>query len=111
MTKLGMRRTIPQLPLKRRKGLNKMSIRAHTELEIWLAVKEARMFVLQDRFGYIPCEYCQKPINYSSELFYPEGHHLDHNRRHNEPTNCRIVHRACNQFIEDKNVRDVVSLL
>ena len=98
-------------PLRAKVGLNRMSRKASTELGVWLKVKRSRMESLHDKFGYIPCEYCLKSISYSTELFYPEGHHNDHNRRNNSPSNCRILHRVCNQAIEDKNIKDVPSLL
>ncbi len=88
-----------------------MSNKAKAELTTWTTVKVARMLALEEKFGYIPCEYCHKSVNTSSELFFPEGHHNNHNRRDNSFQNCRIIHRVCNQEIEDKNIRDVPSLL
>jgi len=98
-------------PLKSRKGLNKMSQRTKDELIIWRNVKLERMQKLIDKFGFIPCEYCGKPIVSNSEIFCAEGHHNNHNRRDNTFENCRILHRLCNQLIEDKNIKDVKSLL
>ena len=98
-------------PLRAKTGLNRISKKATTEMHIWSSVKKSRMLALQDKFEFIPCEHCQKPISYSSELFYPEGHHNDHNRRHNFPSNCRILHRVCNQLIEDENIQYIPSLL
>lgn len=115
-TKMGQKRTTPQLPLKRRtslkatKGLNRMSDKAKEELQFWLKVKAKRVKLLMNRYGYIPCEYCLKPIG-AGEIFSPEGHHNNRNRRDNSPENCRILHRVCNQKIEDLNIRDVPSLL
>ncbi len=111
MTKLGMKRTIPQILLRRKKGLNRMSDKAKAELKAWLEIKEARINALRDAFRYVPCEYCHQPINYNSELFYPEAHHNNGNRRDNSASNCRVLHRYCNQVIEDKNIKDVPSLL
>ncbi len=119
MTKLGMKRTTPQLPLKRRtplrasKGLNRMSNKAKEELKTWLGIKAGRIQKLQDKFDYIPCEYCFGTIYNlgAGSSFSAEAHHNDGNRRHNIPSNCRIVHRYCNQLIEDKNIKDMPSLL
>ncbi len=117
MTKLGMHRTIPQIPLKRKtqlkakKGLNRMSDKTKAELKAWLKIKEARMNKLRDAFRYIPCEYCHQPINSNSELFCAEGHHNDKDRRNNTFENCRILHRYCNQLIEDKNIKYIPSML
>ena len=116
-TKMGMRRTIPQLPLKRKtplrakKGLNKMSENAKKEMKIWLAIKAQRMAQLREEFGYVPCEKCLRKTDTGSDLRYPEAHHNDGNRRHNFPENCRIVCRLDNQRIKDKNIKDVPSLL
>jgi hypothetical protein len=116
-TKLGMKRTEPPKPLRRytplrtKKGLNKMSALAKAEMKIWQDIKVQRMALLQKKFDYIPCEYCLKPTIKESDLFHPEAHHNDGNRRHNFPQNCRILHRVCNQLIEDRNIRDVLSLL
>ncbi len=117
MTKLGMRRTIPSIPLKRKaplkrsKDLNKMSERAKKELTVWMVVKHDRMMALLKKFFFIPCEYCKKPIIEGSELWCAEGHHNNHNRRDNRFENCRILHRVCNQQIENWNTKDVPSLL
>ncbi len=117
MTKLGMRRTIPQLPLKRKtplmanKGLNRMSDKAKEELAIWIRVKTKRMLKLQEKFGFVPCEYCHSAIEPNSYSYYAEGHHLDRNRRHNCLTNCRLLHAICHTFIHDHNIKDIPSLL
>ena len=117
MTKLGMRRTIPQLPLRRktplksRKGLSRMSERAKREQKVWLDIKVKRMIALHEKFGFIPCEYCKKAVDGYSQLYTPEAHHNDGDRRNNTAKNCRILHRYCNQIVEDRNVKDVPSLL
>lgn len=117
MTKLGMSRTIPQLPLKRKtplkakKGLNRMSDSAKEELKIWRKVTSERKSKLQEKFDFIPCEYCQQAIENGSELWRAEGHHNSKNRRDNSAENCRVLHRYCNQYIEDTNTRDIPSLL
>lgn len=98
-------------PLETKTGLRKMSSRTKLEMAIWRTVKEARILALESKLGYIPCEYCGKVIINESELWCAEGHHNDHNRRHNFPNNCRILHRICNQQIEDRNIKDVPSLL
>ena len=100
-----MRRTEPPKPL------NKMSSKAQKELKIWLAIKNLRIILLQRKLGYLPCEYCGNKIINGSELYRPEGHHNNHNRRDNTLDNCRILHRMCNQVIEDKNIKDVPSML
>lgn len=117
MTKMGMRRTEPQKPLKRytplraKKQLSSMSKKTKKELATWALVKTERIQKLREKYGYTPCEYCLKPIQSGSDLFCAEGHHNNHDRRQNEFENCRILHRVCNQRIEDLNVRDVPSLL
>ncbi len=98
-------------PLRAKKGLNGMSDRAKEELKVWSKVVSERKDKLLEKFGYIPCEYCHQWINSNSELYKAEGHHNNHNRRDNTFENCRILHRVCNQLIEDKNVKDVPSLL
>ena len=108
MKRTALKRTTP---LRAKKGLNRMSKKAATEMYIWSKVKADRMANLFNKFDFIPCEYCKESISHSTELLYPEGHHNDHNRRNNSPSNCRILHRLCNQMIEDKNIRDVQSLL
>ncbi len=110
-TPIGCKRTIPQIPLRRVKRINKMSDMAKIEMAIWEAVKKERMAALQEKYRYVPCELCLGATNTSSELWVPEAHHLDGNRRHNLSSNCRILHRVCNQRIEDKNIKDVPSLL
>lgn len=116
-TPIGAKRTSPRkplrrvTPLRRTTALKKMSKRAKLELTLWRIVRKARMLALAQKYGYLPCEYCHKPIDTSSELYCPEGHHNNHNRRDNSPRNCRILHRVCNQTIEDLNVKDVPSLL
>jgi len=117
MTKMGQHRTTPKPPLKRKtplrakKGLNRMSDKAKEELKIWLQIVFERKDKLMEKFGYIPCEYCHQTIQSGHDLFRAEGHHNNHNRRDNTFGNCRILHRVCNQLIEDKNIRDVPSLL
>lgn len=117
MTKLGMRRTLPQIPLKSKtqlkakKGLNRMSDKTKEELKIWRDIKHQRMQALELKFGYMPCEYCNQPTDNFSPFNYPEGHHNNHDRRDNRFENCRVVHRVCNSLIEDRNVKDVPSLL
>lgn len=117
MTKLGMKRTIPQLPLKSKtplgakKGLNKMSDRSKEELKIWLGVKAERIQKLHDKFGYVPCEHCKERIIDNNELYQADAHHNNHNRRDNSFENCRILKRVCHTLIEDKNIKDVLSLL
>lgn len=99
------------IPLKRKKGLNKMSERTKVELKIWGTVVSERKEQLLAKFGYIPCEYCHQWIQNGSDLYCAEGHHNNHNRRENTFENCRILHRVCNQLIEEKHVKDVPSLL
>lgn len=88
-----------------------MSERTKKELVIWRKVKRERIQLLIDKFGYIPCEFCKRPISSGSEIYCLEGHHNNHNRRQNVLENCRITHRICNQEIERLHVKDVPSLL
>lgn len=117
MTKMGMTRQSSPKPLKRRtplkarKGLNKMSVKAKAEQVIWQDIKDKRIMALLRKFGYVPCEYCKEQIDAWSSFNYAEGHHNNHNRRDNSFGNCRILHRVCNQLISDKNIKDVPSLL
>lgn len=117
MTKMGQKRTTPQIPLKQhtplraKKGINKMSDKAKEELKIWLKVKAERIRQLQEKFGYIPCEFCHQRIDSNSELYKAEGHHNNFNRRENTLGNCRVLHRVCNQLVSDNNIKDVPSLL
>lgn len=114
MRKTLLKRRTPlkrKTPLNAHKGLNKMSAKTKAELEIWMPIKKDRMEKLRDKFGVVICELCGKPIDYNSELYYPEAHHNDHNRRNNTPDNCRILHRVCNQRVEDENIKDVPSRL
>lgn len=110
-TKLGMKRTTPQLSLRRTKKLKQISTKSKVALRKWLTIKALRIIALQDKYGYVPCEYCHVPIFTGNELLTPEGHHNDGNRRHNYPDNCRILHRMCNQLMEDNNIKNVESLL
>ncbi len=95
---------------KKRKPLKMMSKKAKMELKIWTAVKKERVKLLEAKFYYVPCELCGKPISWEGQKTL-EGHHSDHDRRNNELDNCRILHRVCNQRIEDENIKDVPSLL
>lgn len=95
----------------KRTALRPISKKARINIDIWREVKDARKLALDAKFGYIPCELCGGPTSENNELYYPEGHHNDHNRNHNYPSNCRILHRVCNQRIEDENIKDVPSLL
>ena len=93
----------------RRVALAQQSKRAKKEAVIWGRVKKERIERLRDKFGYVPCEYCFGKVGVG--LLTPEGHHNNHRRRDNSAANCRILHRYCNQKIEDLNVKDVLSLL
>jgi hypothetical protein len=114
MTKLGCKRTTPQLPLRRKtglkskKGINNLSDRAKKEMVIWRKLKLERAELMRAKFDCVICEYCKRMIIY---LELTEGHHNNHNRRQNEPWNLRLVHSWCNIAIEDNNVKDVPSLL
>ncbi len=116
-TKIGMKRTTPQLPLRQKtplrakRGLNKMSDKAKRELEVWLKVKAERIQKLYDKFGYVPCEYCKKRIIDGSELYGAEAHHNNKNRRDNTLLNCRVCHSVCHAYIHDHNIKDVKSSL
>jgi hypothetical protein len=104
-------------PLKRRvtlrakKPINKMSDKAKIELRIWMAIKKERIRLLLEKYGYVPCEYCKLKTSADSEITLPEAHHNDQNRRNNTPENCRILHRHCNQLIEDKGIKSLVPSL
>lgn len=112
MTVMGGKRTSPKKGLQRKTGLKrtttlkKQSKRAKEEMIIWRGVKNERKELMLEKLGQIICEYCLKPITYALE-----GHHNNHNRRENVLTNCRLVHSWCNVEIEDKNVKEVKSLL
>jgi len=94
----------------RRTALAQQSKRAKKEAIIWSRVKKERMERLREKFGYVLCEYCFGKVGVG--MLAPEGHHNDKNRRNNsDPRNCRILHRYCNQRIEDINVRGIPSLL
>ncbi len=118
MTKIGCKRTARPTPLKRRtklqghKGLKPMSDKAKAENKVWQKIKKERMEALREKFGFVPCELCLKPTNSASEIDYPEAHHENGKRRgeNNNPANCRILHRTCNQWLEE-NFRSVPSLL
>ena len=98
-------------PLRAKKRINPMSARAKAEMKVWHKVKLERIQLLLDKFGYIPCEYCKRPIQDGSEIYCLEGHHNNHNRRENTVANCRITHRFCNQQIELLHVKDVPSMI
>lgn len=104
-------------PLKRTTGLKRttrlkpMSDRAKAELKIWRKVLARREELPAEKYGFVPCEYCQVPIHETSELYCAEGHHNNHNRRDNTLENCRITHRVCNQLIEVRHIKDVPSML
>jgi hypothetical protein len=114
---MGMKRTEPRKPLqrnttlKRIKGLNKMSERAKQEMKTWMRIKKERMANLNEKFGYVPCEYCKIATDSFSEIYTPEAHHNDQNRRNCTAENARILHRYCNQLIEDKNIKELVPSL
>lgn len=88
-----------------------MSEKAKSELAVLREVKKQRMKLLNLRYGYIPCEYCLKPINPNSLYHHAEAHHNNHDRRDNRLENIRITGRMCNQKIEDLNVKNVPSML
>ena len=115
MTVLGAKRTTPRkglkrkTPLKRTSKLKPQSKRAKEELKIWLGVKKERIERIREKFGYLICEYCLKPIREGDEI---DGHHNNHRRRENDFGNCRITHAYCNRIlIEDNNIKNVPSLL
>ena len=85
-----------------------MSDKAKLEYQVWIAVKRERAALLNEKFGYIPCEFCKIAVNHGA---IPDGHHNDHNRRHNILSNCRLLHRTCHTHIHDQNIKDVPSLL
>ena len=92
---------------KKRTPLKLMSKKAKAELRVWNKVKGERIKLLEEKFGgYAPCELCKVVTTGQAE-----GHHNDHDRRNNELENCRILHRVCNQRVEDENIKDVPSLL
>ena len=96
-------------PLKgmRRTALAQQSKRAKQEAAIWKATKQKREGLLRDKYGYLPCEWCKQAITGGYH-----GHHNNHNRRDNDRVaNCRLLHFSCHMIVEDKNVRDVPSLL
>lgn len=111
-TPIGAKRTEPRKPLKRgtpikrTKGLSKMSQRAKAELVIWRKVKTEREALIREKLGWLPCEWCGFAIQGEYD-----GHHNDHNRRNNVVGNARLLHRSCHTFVEDNNVKDVPSLL
>ena len=114
MKRTALKQKTPLLrktPLRAKAGLKQMSVKTKAELEVWQQVKIIRMIALQRQYDYIPCEYCFKSVVKGHPFFYPEGHHNNHNRRINTLENCRILHRVCNQWLEDNNIRDVPSLL
>lgn len=123
MTVLGGKRTAPRIGLKRRTPLKRAAgLKRHTALAqqskqakreavVWSRVKKERMARLQERFGLVPCEYCLGATDSHIEFLAPEGHHNNKNRRDNTAGNCRILHRFCNQRIEDLNIRGIPSLL
>lgn len=106
---------VTQKPLKRSKGLKPMSDKAKAENKVWQKIKQERMDKLREKFGYCKCEFQDCPFPDTSgehfEWLTLEAHHNDHNRRHNFPSNCRITHRFCNQYISDHNIKDIPSLL
>jgi hypothetical protein len=116
-TPIGSKRKTPRKPLqrkislKRTKGLNKQSKRAKVEMKTWIQIKKERMANLNEKFGYVPCEYCKIATDSFSEIYTPEAHHNDQNRRNCTAENARILHRYCNQLIEDKNIKELVPSL
>lgn len=98
-------------PLKRTKGLNKQSKRAKVEMKTWIQIKKERMANLNEKFGYVPCEYCKIATDPTYPMYIPEAHHNDQNRRNCVPENARILHKYCNQLIEDKNIKGLVPSL
>lgn len=104
---MGMKRT----PLTRKTPLKPVSDRAKKEAVEWANTKIKRMFMLKDKYGFVPCEHCCRKTNSYSLFDFPDAHHNNHNRRDNTLENCRIVRRICHQYITDNNVKDVPSLL
>ncbi len=88
-----------------------MSKKAKIELKITQAIKKERMRLLKEKFGIVPCELCKIATVPHSLLLKAEYHHNDHDRRNNTLENCRILHRTCNQRVEDENIKNVKSLL
>lgn len=98
-------------PLISKTPLKKISHKAQIEYRQWFKIKIQRMKLLEEKYGYIPCEYCKRTISYSSGLHAPDPHHNDWDRRNNTLENCRIVGRVCHSKVHKENIRDVPSLL
>lgn len=88
-----------------RPSIRKISPQQAKEYREWTKVKKERCALLLERYEYIPCEWCKGDVR------YPDGHHVNHDRRNNTLENCRVVHRACHRKIEDGNIKDIPSLL
>ena len=94
--------------LKRKTPLKPISDKAKLEYQVWIGVKRERVKLLIDKFGFLICEFCKKPITYGQVY---DGHHFNRNRRDNTLENQRIVHRIpCHGTITDNNI-SVESLL
>jgi hypothetical protein len=88
--------------------IKKVSKKQAKENTIWRKVKQERIKLIIDKYGYLMCELCKKALDMSGA----EGHHNNHNRRENSPSNIRILCHVCNCYtVEDNNIKDVLSIL
>ena len=95
--------------LKRKTPLKPQSDKAKLKYKEWLGVKRDRVKLLNEKFGFLPCEFCQKPITYGQVY---DGHHNTHRSLggKSDLENARILHRVCHSKVHDQNL-SVESLL
>ena len=92
-------------PIKRKKGINKITLRVRERNAIWRGITQTAYFAEEMR-----CKWCKA----SGQLFLDElwgiwGHHIDRNRNNCTQGNCYPVHNACHQLITDQNI-DVLAI-
>ncbi len=90
--------------------LRKISAKQRQRNKECKEVKEQRQKYLYDRYGFDICEYCGKAghVRYDPEDFaWLTAHHIDRNRRNNDPMNIYSAHLICHGDITRLNL-DVV---
>jgi hypothetical protein len=84
--------------------LKKVSTKQKTKNKVWSEIKEQRISMLKEKFGYLCDEFTGENIIYGHTI---DAHHNDRHHNHNTLDNCRILTRQNHIFITDNNIKDV----
>ena len=94
----------------RRTALKRKSKKQIERDKEWAKVKLERQVYLNDKYGFDICESCGKAghVRYDPEDFaWLTAHHIDRNRRNNNPSNAYIAHLICHGDITRLNLNVV----